>query len=162
MSTRKNILWFSFGNIIYLGTQWLITVMVARYSGLNDAGILSLAMSISATFQTIAFFGMRNYQVSDIEGKYSNSLYIQSRFFTCFTALIFCWFFVLFNRYRLNQSIAILLFMCFRLSEAFSDVLHGILQKNNRLDLAGKGFFIKGFLFLYFFSLGIMYSDPWM
>ena len=34
--------------------------------------------------------------------------------------------------------------MLFRLSENFSDVLHGIAQKNGRLDVAGKAYAIKG------------------
>jgi len=34
--------------------------------------------------------------------------------------------------------------MLFRLAESFSDVLHGIAQKNDRLDIAGKSFAIKG------------------
>lgn len=154
MPNNKNLLWFSFGNIVYLATQWVITVLVTRNSGLNDAGILSLAMSISATFQTVAFFGMRNYQVSDIREKYSDSLYIQSRFITCFAALFFCMFFSLINRYQFTQLIAIIFFMLFRLAEAFSDVLHGTLQKYDRLDLVGKGYFYKGILIVPCFMIG--------
>lgn len=154
MNFKKNIFWFSFGNVIYLGTQWVITVLVTRNSGLNDAGILSLAMSISATFQTVAFFGMRNYQVSDIQEKYNDLLYIQSRYITCFAALLFCIFFSLINRYQFNQLIAIIFFMLFRLAEAFSDVLHGTLQKNDRLDLVGKGYFYKGILIVPCFMIG--------
>lgn len=154
MSIHKSILWFSFGSVIYLGTQWIMTVLVTRGSGLNDAGILSLATSISATFQTIALFGIRNYQVSDIKEKYSDSLYIQSRFITCFVALLSCVFFILFSRYQTNSSIAIFLFMIFRISDAFSDVFHGVLQKNNRFDLIGKGYIYKGFTILVFFAIG--------
>lgn len=66
----ENIVWNATGNFTYLAAQWVIVVLVTRKTGLENAGILSLAMSISATFQTLAFFGMRNYQVSDVKRKY--------------------------------------------------------------------------------------------
>ena len=145
-SLKRNMLWNSAGSLIYLMSQWLITVLVTRLFGYADAGVLSLAMSISATFQTISLFGIRNFQVSDIRDKYSDSTYVMLRNITCTAALIFCMGFAFINRYSVRQILAILFFMLFRLSENYSDVLHGIAQKNGRLDVAGKGFAIKGVL----------------
>ena len=155
----RNIIWNFIGNIFYLGIQWVITVFVARKSGLRDAGVLSLAMSVSAIFQTIAFWGMRNYQVSDIEEKYTDNTYIKSRIDTCILSLVFCMGFALISSYDFRQMMAILCFMCFRISEGFSDVLHGICQKNGRLDLAGKGFFMKGIAIAIMFSIGYCLFD---
>lgn len=154
MQSKKNILWNAFGNILYLGCQWLVTVLVTRLFGYEDAGVLSLAMSISATFQTVALFGIRNYQVSDIEDKYSDSTYVGFRGICCFTALILCMMFSFVNSYDSNQMWAIFWFMMYRLAENYSDVLHGIAQKNNRLDIAGKAFAIKGLETIIFFLLG--------
>ena len=40
---RKNMLWNSAGSIVYLGCQWLITVLVVRLTvGYDAAGLLSL------------------------------------------------------------------------------------------------------------------------
>lgn len=154
MNLSKNIFWNAIGNIFYLGVQWLITVLVTRKSGLEDAGVLSLAMSISATFQPIAFWGMRNYQISDIENKYDDNCYIQSRIVTCSLSFSLCCLFIIFNRYSRQKVLAILCFLFFRLSEGFSDVLHGISQKNGRLDLAGKGFALKGLVVVMAFFIG--------
>jgi len=154
MTLRKNVLWNVFGNIFYLGVQWFITILVTRKTGFKDTGVLSLAMSISATFQTIAFFGVRNYQVSDIESKYSDSDYVMARGITCTLALAFCVVFTLINSYTFYQSVAIICFMLFRLSDGFSDVLHGVSQKRGRLDYAGKGFFYKGIVVFIAFIFG--------
>lgn len=141
---KKNMLWNAAGNLIYLVCQWLITIFVANIGSFADAGLLSIAMSISATFQTIAMFGIRNFQVSDIENKYSNTCYVTLRIFTCGAAMLLCMAFSLVTGYRSEELLCVFLFMLFRLSENFSDVLHGIAQKNDRLDIAGKSYTIKG------------------
>lgn len=143
--TKRNFFWNSFGNIIYLVSQWMITVLVPILGGFEDAGILSIAMSVSAIFQTVGLFGIRSYQVSDIEGKYSDSCYMGLRFLTCGASLLLCLFFSACLGYRGGQFLAILLFMLFRLSDTYSDVLHGIAQKNGRLYLGGISFCLKGF-----------------
>lgn len=141
---KKNMLWNAAGNLIYLFCQWLITILVANIGSFTDAGVLSIAMSVSATFQTVALFGIRNYQNSDIEGKYSDTCYVSFRILSCGAALALCMLFSLVTGYRSNQLLSIFLFMLFRLSENFSDVLHGIAQKNGRLDLAGKSYIFRG------------------
>ncbi len=141
---KKNMLWNAFGNILYMGCQWLLTVLVTNLGGLADAGILSVAMSVSATFQTVALFGIRSYQVSDLEGKYSDGCYVRFRVLTCAAAMLGCTVAAMLLGYWGDALAATAFFMLFRLAEAFSDVLHGIAQKNNRLDVAGKSFAIKG------------------
>ena len=144
MNMRKNILWNAVGNLIYMFCQWLITVLVTRLGTFEEAGILSIAMSVSAIFQTLAMFGIRNFQVSDVEERYSDTNYVTFRVLTCTVAPIACAVFSLIAGYRGRAILAILLFMLFRLAENFADVFHGIAQKNGRLDIAGKSFAIKG------------------
>ncbi len=155
---RQEMLWNAAGNIIYLACQWLITVLVTVLGGLHDAGVLSVAMSVSATFQTVALFGIRNFQVSDTDAKYRDSTYVAFRTVTCTLAFVVCLVFSLINRYFGAQLLAICLFMLFRLSECFSDVLHGIAQKNNRLDIAGKSFGAKGIGLIICFLAGFLLS----
>lgn len=141
---KKNMLWNAAGNLVFLICQWLITILVANIGSFADAGLLSIAMSVSATFQTVAMFGIRNFQISDVENKYTDTCYVTLRTVTCLLALVLCMGFSLVNGYRSETLVCIMLFMLFRLSENFSDVLHGIAQKNGRLDVAGKAYAIKG------------------
>ena len=142
--TKRNVLWHAVGNITYLMCQWLITVLVPTLGSFEDAGILSIAMSVSATCQTLAMFGIRNYQVSDVEGKYGDSCYVFLRSLTCGGALAVCLIFSFIGGYGRGQITAILLFMLFRLAESYADVLHGIAQRNGRLYIGGISFFMKG------------------
>ncbi len=151
-SLQKNMLWNAVGNGIYLGAQWLITIFITVLDGFADTGILSIAMSLSATFQTLALFGIRNYQVSDSKGLYSDTNYVSFRFFCCAASLVVCCVASLIGGYRGQTLLAVFLFMLFRLAECYSDVLHGIAQNHDRLDIAGKSFALKSAtIFLTFF-----------
>ena len=155
---KRNFIWYAAGNVIYLLCQWVITILVPILGSFEEAGLLSVAMSVSATFQTVALFGIRNFQVSDIEEKYRDATYAGLRLITCGAAMLLCVGFSLINRYFGVQLLAILLFMTFRLSENYSDVLHGIVQRRRRLDLAGKSFALKGIGSLIFFVAGYLIS----
>jgi O-antigen/teichoic acid export membrane protein len=157
-SIKNNIIWNAIGNVIYLMAQWIITILVTTLSGFKDAGILSLAMSISSTFQTIAMFGIRHFQVSDINYEYSDSTYFGARNITSLVAIFLCVVFSFVSKYNLVQLIATFLFLLFRIAESYSDVLHGIAQRKGRLDLAGKAFTIKGVGILVFFLLPFIFS----
>ena len=154
----KNAVWNASGSMIYLAGQWLVTVMVTRFFGYDDAGVLSLAMSISGSFQSIALWGIRNFQISDNENKYSDSNYTMMRGLTCIVSLVACMIFTYFNHYSEAQIEFVFWYMMFRLSESYSDVFQGIAQKNERLDVAGKGFALKGILMLSVFVIGQYYD----
>lgn len=156
---KKNMLWNGVGNLLYVACQWVVTVLVTKLGNFYDAGVLSIAMSITATFRTLALFGIRNFQVSDAEEKYTDSCYVGFRMITCAVALVGCMGFALMAGYRSAQLLSIFLFMMFHLSENLSDVLHGIAQKNDRLDVAGKSFAAKGVGLLIVFLACYRLSD---
>jgi len=140
---RKQLFWNSLGNLAYLGAQWLLTLLVTRLNGYESAGLFSLAMSVSAVFQSVALAGMRNYQVSDIHSEFSDSCYVTARLMTCTASLLMCLLFIFLNGYPLKHILAVIGMMVFRLGECSADVFHGIEQKAGRLDLAGKSFLIR-------------------
>lgn len=156
---KRNMTWNAVGNLLFLGSQWFITILVANIGRFTDAGILSIAMSVSATFQTISVFGIRSYQISDTENKYSDTCYVGFRLITCTVATLACLIFSIVARYPIDQILSISLFMLFRLADNFSDVLYGIEHKNDRLDLVGKSYTIKAPLTLAAFVLGYKLTD---
>ena len=90
VSIQKSIIWNSAGSMVYLITQWLISVLVVRLSGVETAGILTLAMSVNNVFYSIAMQGIRNYQVSDMKEKYTSGIYVSSRLIICILSFLVC------------------------------------------------------------------------
>ncbi len=146
LTIKQNMIWNSIGNFIYLGLQWVITVIVLRNMGLEAAGVYSLALSVTAVFACIATWGLSHFQVSDIEEKYKNSDYIAVRMITCIAALAICGVFVCFNAYSRYQQTVIMAYMFYRITEAAADVLACMMQKRERMDFVGQSYMLRGLL----------------
>ena len=62
LSVKANMIWNSIGSMTYLACQWFTTIFVVRLSsGYDDAGLLSLAMSVVGIFGTFANYKMGTY-----------------------------------------------------------------------------------------------------
>lgn len=162
MSIKTSILWNTWGSLVYLGCQWLLSVLVIRISGFENSGILTLAMSITNMFYSVAVYGMRTFQVADTENEYGQGTYVISRIVTGLTAFILCAAFVVANRYDPVSSISIIIYMIFRLGEALFDVYAGFFQKYWRMDYLGKSMVIRGVAMLgsYIVFLGLSKCLP--
>lgn len=151
---KKDIAWNTFGNIFYGFCTWVITILVVRMGSFTDAGYLSLAMTTSSTYNAIALFAMRNYQITDSGHLYSDGEYVSSRIISCLAAYVFLAVAAVFSG-SMYQAICIIAFMPVRLSEAYSDVFHGIDQMHDRYDLIGKSFTMRGIAVIVIFIAGM-------
>lgn len=154
LSVGQNTLFNSAGSLYYLACQWLITVLVVRLGSYEDAGILSLCMSITNMFFTLASFGMRDFQVSDYEGKYTPGQYVSTRLLTCAGSAVLCCAFVGLSRgYTGYEAACIIIYMLFRMAEALVDTFQAMEQKAERMDYNFVSFLLRGTLLLVGFSL---------
>lgn len=144
---RKNMLWNIIGSVGFVGAQWMMTILIVHLAGYSEAGYLSLGLSLTNIFTNIAYFCIRNFQVSDT-GKYSPDVYVTHRLAATIIAFLLYTLFVGVNGYPAYVFAFLLLFMLYRLNEAVVDVFHGIDQRAWRLDIAGKSFLARGVLTL--------------
>lgn len=144
LSIQASIVWNTLGSSVYMATQWLITILVVRLADVAAAGDLALAMSVNNIFYSIAVFGIRNYQVSDVKNKYSNGIYITSRIISCVGSLLLGILYCLPISYTVEQKVCIILYCIFKMSEALYDVYAGICQKAWRMDYIGKSWLLRG------------------
>lgn len=158
LSIKKNIIWNSVGTFINMFCQWLMTILIVHLSGFGDAGNLSLAMSIGSVMQVIAVFGVKNYQVSDIKSKYTDSTYVSTRFLTCIITTLLCFLWVLSSAYDFKQSSAIILYTLYLMIFSFVDVYYGIQQKKWRMDMVGISMTIRSIAALFIFCILIYFT----
>lgn len=153
MSIIIEAVYYDIGNFIYLGAQWIISVLLVRLGGFGDAGEFSLAMTVSGVFGMIANYGLRSFQVSDVNGKYSDKTFMTSRLITMATGLLLCVLYSLFSGYQAKIVLLIVAYMLYKCVEAYADILSGIWQKNNDMRAVGFSLAIKGILNLSSFLL---------
>lgn len=146
LSIRANIIWNSLGNAFYLVLQWLLTILIARITDYSQLGLYSLAMSITHIGFSISGWGVRNYQISDIKGKYKWNEYVTARFATCIVGCFIIAIFTLTQDYTYIQILSINIYMLFRAGESIIDVVHGVFQLESRMDFIGHSYIARGFL----------------
>lgn len=153
ISLKQNMLWNSFGSMVNLACQWLITVLIVRISnGYDAAGTLALAMSVYNTFAPFAVYRMYTYQVSDISHENTVGEYMSFRAITSLIALALI---VLYSLLTCPPSsiLAIIAFSLYKIAGLFVDVLHGLDQVNMRMDLIGRSLIMQGIVSLLLFCV---------
>ncbi|MBQ7506769.1 MAG: lipopolysaccharide biosynthesis protein [Lachnospiraceae bacterium] len=145
-SVRANMLFNTAGSVIYYFCIWITTILIVRMSGYEDAGILSIAMTVTASPAIAGLFNVRSYQVSDLNGEYADRAYIRSRIFTNLLSLVICVILAgVYGYFREPYKLGVILaYMILKMSEAGADVYYGIYQKKARLDYAGISLVVRG------------------
>ena len=142
---KKNQALIIIGNFVYLAAQWALSIIVVRLSDKYYlAGLLGLALTITNIFYIIACYGMRAYQVSDIQKKFSDQCYVLSRIVTVVIAMIACVGYSVIKGYDAEALGAIVVYMIYKCFEAASDVMYGIFQMNDGYDKLCISMCVKG------------------
>lgn len=153
---NKNFIWNILGTTFNAFNSLFFMIIVTRLNGTTDAGIFTLAYSTACILYIIGVYAGRIFQVTEKE-KINDKEYIINRITTSILMIIISIGFVLIKGYDIHKT-AIFIMICFyKMLEAFSDVLYGILQKNNQLYKVGKSFFAKALIsLLAFFIIDII------
>ena len=121
----------------------MISVETSGMSGVEAAGILSFAVSLTNILYTIENYGMRPYQVSDTKGEFSAKQYINLRYLTTAIGIALCVIYLALTGFTAEKTFTVFLFFLYRSWEAVSDVYYGELQKSEHLHLAAYSMLVK-------------------
>ena len=152
--TKNNIIYNTVGNLLFLASSWIITLLVVKLYGFKDAGILALSASFANSLYALSSFGMRGYQASDINYRFNNDTYVKSRLLTCFVGYILFGVFVLLNNYPSYTKLCILMYLLYKSVEAFDDIYYGAIQREWSMKEIGISYAIHGISSLAGFILG--------
>jgi len=156
-SIQKSILINSIGVVFLLFTQWLLTITITKINGFSDVGRYTLAVSFTNIFYIIASFNIRSYQVSDIEPKFSENVYLSSKVVTIlFTVIIFV-FFLYFSNFSVIQMVLTSIYFLYRMVDVFVDVTHGVFQKRWRFELITQSNILRGIFTYLSFTVAFLF-----
>ncbi len=133
---------------------WLLTVIITRLLGYAAAGDLTLAMAMGNVFALLQMYGVRSFQSSDVRFQFTAGDYLRARLLTMVMGCILGTAALLLLGYSGTLLVSVLLFVLFKSSEAFSDVLFGEDQRRDRLELAGYSMLLRGVLTVFAFFTG--------
>jgi len=157
---KKSFIWNTLGTGLNSFNSLFFLIITTRINGINDAGIFTLCFATSCMFYCIAVYSGRTYQVTETQKDITDNDYILNRIITSIIMILISILFGLIKGYHNTKFIVLLFLTLFKVIEAISDVFHGILQKNERLDIVGKSLFIRSLLnILLFLIIDILTKD---
>lgn len=143
---RKNFIWNILGTGFNAFNSLFFMIAVTRINGVDNAGIFTIAFSTACIIYIIGIYAGRIYQVTEPDKTINDKEYIINRLITTVSMLIIVIVFSIIRGYDIFKSVIFLLLTLYKALEAFSDVLYGVLQKNEKLDIAGKSLFLKSLI----------------
>lgn len=159
---KRDYIWNMAAGIINAAEAVIMSMIVTRITGLEDAGILSIAFSIGILLVPIGKFGLRPYQATDIEKQFSFSVYVKTRMVTVSLMIIsICGYLVhafISRGYDFNKICVIFAICMIYVVEAVEDVIWGYYQNCNRLDAGAKLFCFRWFGIMLVFPVALYIS----
>lgn len=151
--TEKELfMWNMIGSAIYALTSLILTYMTIRVIGEKEGGVFAIALTLAQMFINIAYYEMRNYQVTDHQNKYKFAEYHGVKIINCFLMMIVSGLYVYVKGYTCYKAWIIILTCVYRMLDGYADVYEAEFHAKGRLDLAGKSM-----AFRTVFSVGVYF-----
>lgn len=136
---KRNMVWNMIGSFLYAFASMVLTIAVVQIAGEDAGGIFTFAFTtLGQHMFTIAYFGIRPFQITDTGYKYSFGEYLGLRLFTCAAALLVGLGFVAINDYSFDKAMTVVLMVVYKVMDALADAYEAEFQRNGRLYLTGK------------------------
>lgn len=131
----------------------LLTIVVTQLVGVHLAGMFSLAFVTGSLLMIIANYGVRTFQVSDLNEAYSFSDYQLNRWITCAFMVVVGILYCMVRGYEQEMFTISLGVYVYKMIDGLADVYEGRLQQLDKLYLAGISQAFRSVLVLVVFSL---------
>ena len=134
----------------------VLTIVITQLTNAELAGMFSLAFITATLFMMIGNYGVRTYQVSDIDEKHSFADYEVNRVITCALMMAVGVGYCMVRGYdgeMLTISIGVYFY---RMIDALADVYEGRLQQQDKFYLAGISQAVRSFAVVALFSLALL------
>lgn len=157
---RDSYLWNMIGSVLQSFQSVVFLMILTRTVGLLQAGIFTIAYANANLFLNIGKYGMRYYQVSDVQEQYSFKEYAYSRSITVVAMVVvsigYTCYATVTNGYS-SEKFWIIIWMClYKAVDAIEDVFEGNYQQKGRLDIASKILVIRTGIAALIYALGLI------
>ncbi len=165
---KRNVFWNILGTGLNSFNSLFLMIFVTRINGTNDAGIFTLAFSTACILYVVGVYSGRVFQVTESNESISDNDYLLGRFITVILMVAAAIIFVFYKRYDVYKAAIVVLLTVYKGLEALSDVLYGMMQKNDELYKVGQSYFVKsvltliGFLVIDVVSHNLILSILWV
>ena len=136
-ATRRDYIWNTIGTAVWGMAFPLLTIVSTQLVGAEEAGKFSIAFVTGTLIMIACNYGVRNFQVSDIDEKTSFASYQLNRWICGALALVCGLVYSSARGYDAQMSMIGLGVYLYKVVDGVADVYEGRLQQADKLYLAG-------------------------
>ena len=136
-STGRDYIWNTVGTSIWGMVFPLLTIVCTQLVGAEQAGMFSMAFVAGTLLMILSNFGVRTFQVSDIDEATSFSSYQLNRWLTSLLALLIGIAYCMLRGYDAAMLTLSMGIYVYKIIDGMADVYEGRLQQADKLYLAG-------------------------
>jgi O-antigen/teichoic acid export membrane protein len=141
---RSNFAWTFVSNFFYAGCQWGMLSAIAKLGTPSIVGEFTLGLAIGAPVFMFTNLQLRAVQATDVQAECRFADYFTLRLLTTLLGLLAIAALLPFAAASSAVSLAILLVAVSKSVECLSDVIAGLLQREERLKLVSISLIIRG------------------
>ena len=142
-SRARDYFWNTVASLMLSLTTAVLLLVVKRTAGLEAAGVFTIANTVGQQFQALGMYEVRTYHVTAARHRFSFGTYLATRLVTVGAMVAGIIVSAALSGDGLMAAVLIALIACLRVFDAFEDVFYCELQREGRLDIAGKACFLR-------------------
>ena len=154
--TTRDFIWNTVGVGAWGMVFPLLTMIATQLMGVEQAGMLSMAFVTGSLLMILANFGVRTYQISDVEETHSFADYQVNRWITCVIMVLVGVAYCYVRGYETEMFYISVGIYLYRMVDGLADVYEGRLQQVDKLYLAGVSQAIRSVLALAAFAVALL------
>ena len=135
--TKRDFMWNSIGQGAWGVVFPFLTIVVTQMSGVENAGMFTFAFVLANLLYILANYGVRTYQVSDLDEYHSFADYQVNRLATCIAMLVVGFLICRIAGFEGAMATMCLGVFAYRAVDALGEVYEGRLQQVDKLYLGG-------------------------
>jgi len=156
---RDSYIWNTMSALLFALQSAIVLLVITRTNGLDDAGVFSIAYAVGSLMYYVGEYGVRKYQVSDVNEELSFTDYHAHRVVACVITVIASAVYTVIcytkQGYSGYKAYIVLMVCLIKVVEAYSEVYFGRYQQVGRLDVSAKTNLYRTFIGMAAFMIAL-------
>ena len=163
MVRKSEFIWNSISSVVAAMLSAVLLLFCTRINGTVSAGMFSIAFATSVILNAIGDYGIRVYQVTDVDRKYKFGQYLALRTIVVGIMFFLGLAFVFISGYEPEKLVVCIFLVLFRVIDNLSETYQAEFQINNRLDIGSKSVIIRNLsAIVVFFITDLITKNLWL
>lgn len=154
--TKRDFVWNTVGFAAWGMVFPILTIVVTWLAGVERAGMFSFAFVIANLLYILGNYGVRTYQVSDLDEYHAFSDYQVNRVATCLLVMVVGFIICKVIGYEGEAFVMSMGLFAYKAIDALGEVYEGRLQQVDKLYLGGISLTIRSVAALVLFSIALV------